>query len=207
VAQVRREVEGKRYTLHILREIVTVETSIQVFGAKVVAECASLFPGVQRWRDYGDYSANQRTATGTIIGEMRKLGITLTTVPTGPGGVMKGIELVQALISGGSVEVDLGCGLLLKALRNNYTRDDVGEPNQEHPWEDLCDALRYLVMNVFELESGRDGSKVVVMKKAYRGTGRPEAGDEPGTPMWVEGVDGRVEYARLEGYRGACHER
>ena len=203
VSQVKRHEDG-RHGLRIIRQIVTTETTIQVFGAKVMAECGSLFPGVKKWLDFGDYSANQRTATGTIIQEMQKLGIVLTTVPTGPGGVLKGCELVQTIISAGLLEVDPSCDLLLQALRNRYTRDDEGEPNQEHPWEDLVDALRYLVVNTFELVTMRDGSHAAGLKEGlYRGySGRDKDVPTEWAMQTQTNAAGRIDYVRLAGYRG-----
>lgn len=179
--QIRQQPDG-RHKLHILREIVSTESTIAKHGTAIIELSNEVFPKMA-FRDYGDYSANQRSSTGTIYEEMRKLGIILVTVPTGPGGVLKNTELVQKLISDGLLEVDPeSCPMLLKALKSSLTRDDNGEPIDEHPWRDCVDALFYLVANTFELHNLPSGGQVVNVKDQFRGSGTQRAATQ--TKPW-----------------------
>jgi len=170
-----RKVEGKRYKLCITSETFASECFIKPFRDRVLAERASNYPGhTAGFTDYGDYAANQRTSTGVLIEEIRPLN--LITVPTGPGGVRKRIELVQRLISQGLLEIDSSCIGLIRALKVGYVwdetkRDSTGAPvpSDKHPACDWADAAGYLCCNVFELQELPEGGNTVIVKQQYRG--------------------------------------
>ena len=172
--QVRKREDG-RFELRVLSETLCEASFIQPFRDKVLAERARWFGGhASGFVDYGDYAANQRTATGVLIDEIRP--IELITVPTGPGGVRKGIEVVQYLISQGLLCVDPSCVGLLRALRGAYVwaenkLDATGAPvpSGVHPFADFADALRYLCINLFELRPLETGGQEVTLKGQYRG--------------------------------------
>lgn len=166
--QVRKRQDGK-HGLHILAEVCCQETTIKPFRDKVLEDRASTFAGhAAGFTDYGDYAANQHTSTGVLIEEIRP--IELVTVPTGPGGVRKGIEVIQYLISHGLLSVDPSCSGLIRVLRSAYVWSDKVDktgspiPSPEHPFADFADALRYLVVNLFELQDIPSGGQTVIPK-------------------------------------------
>jgi hypothetical protein len=208
--QVRKREDG-RYGLRILTETVETECFIKPFRDRILTDRARLYANhAAGWTDFGDYSANTRTATGVLIEEIRP--ITLITVPTGPGGVRKGIEVIQYLISAGLLEIDVSCAQLLRTLRTGYVWDEKKRdstnapvPAEEHPFEDLADALRYLVVNLFEVQDLPTGGHQAVLKPSYRGTSW--ATENPPTGAVQVEADqrdayGRVEHVRQVGYRG-----
>jgi hypothetical protein len=174
--QIRQNDSGE-FALHILAELIARECSIENFAAQVLKQRESLFNTHYRgYKNFGDYAANQRTSTGTIITEMQKMGITLTTVPTGPGGVLKGIEMVQHLISFKLLHIDPSCAMLVSTIRSGYVwcdgkvdKQGIPIPSPEHPHSDIADALRYLCVNTFELQKDNRGGRVLRVKNEYRG--------------------------------------
>lgn len=179
--QVRKREDGK-YMLGIITTTATFGTYIEAFADAVNAERRTMYPHCVGFRDYGDYSANQRTSTGTIIEEMRRADLHLVTVPTGPGGVLKGNELVQHMISFGLLEIDPSNKALLQAIKSGYVfqpekQDAKGlpVPTEEHPHADYAHALRYLVTNLFELREVPGGGYVVDIKNQYRGADEEKA--------------------------------
>lgn len=188
--QIHKRPDG-RYSLHIITETQATETTIDVFGRAVLTARAIMYPCCIEFRDFGDFAANQRTSTGVIIESMQRLGITLTTVPTGPGGVLKGIELIQHLIAFGLLEIDPGCTGLIQSIRSGYVweankRDSHGlpVPAPDHPHSDRLDSLRYLATNVFELQEMPGGGSIMVVKNQFRGSDREKVGPVPVRPSW-----------------------
>lgn len=187
------------FKLHFLREFISIDSHIEPHKKGFLDDCAKTFVDMTDYRDYGDYSANQRTSTGAIIEEYRKPpSVWLITVPTGPGGVLKGISILQHLISVGAVEIEPTCPMLIKALRSSYVRDDHGEPSTDHPWADLADAARYIVINLVELVPLPSGGNTVKFKGDFR--------SRQSTLQQRESLPSRQEpggAVRPDGYRGA----
>lgn len=203
--QVRRRLDG-RHELRILNELSALECTIKPFRDQVLADRKKWFAGhAAGYVDYGDFAANQRTATGVLIEEIRP--IELITIPTGPGGVRKGLEVIQYLISQKLLAVDPSCEMLLRCLRGAYVWskkvDQTGSPIPcgDHPFSDHIDALRYLVINLFELQDLENGGHEVVLKEGYRGS---NWSGEPTRAMLVD--DGDLQGVTLRkidlGYSG-----
>lgn len=202
-------------SLHITSEVLTQATYIHDFAEKVNQCRAALYPTF-KFMDYGDYSANQHTSMGTIKEELLKEGITLTTVVTGSGGVVKGINLIQRLMDNGLLEIDPSCISLIRVLRTSYVWsgkvDTTGMPipSSDHPFADFADALRYLVVNTFDLHNLQGGGTSVVVKEQFRGGGKMVQATEK--KPWLASYDQTDisedgEMMRVDGWRGSATMR
>ena len=192
MGQIRKRADSM-YSLHILAEVLTESTYIRPFAEKVLEVRAATFPKME-FRDYGDYSANQHSSTGTIIDEMQAAGITLVTVPTGPGGVQLGLNLFQRLIDLGLLEVDPSCVLFLKMVRAGYVWSGKVDakgmpiPSPEHPMADIADAGRYLIRNCFDLHQIAGGGYTVLVKDQFRGSGTMRAAATAPPKPWAYNI-------------------
>jgi hypothetical protein len=188
--------QGKERDLivHVLKELVKPDTMAYEFGQYVIAECNRIFDGQRRkWKDYGDDAGKQLSDKGCTADILQKLGITIISQPTGPGGVLKRVTLVQRLISGGCIEIDPSCNYLITALKTGYVRDGEGEPvggEKGHPYADACDAFGYCLVNTLGLKyqkalDGQDRVHHSFKQPTAQPTpgGRHDANSQPGSPL------------------------
>lgn len=133
--------DPKNLMVHVLHEFVRPNTEIYEFGNWVKAEREKMFGTDRKWHDFGDDASKQQTDKGVTAQILQRLGITIRSQPTGPGGILKRCTLFQRLISGGAVEIDPQCKYLITAIKSGYVRDEDGNPiggTEGHPYADAC---------------------------------------------------------------------
>jgi len=147
--------DPKNLLVHVLHEFVKPNTEAYEFGMWVKTEREKLYGGHRQWHDFGDDASKQHSDKGVTADILQRIGITIESQPTGPGGIIKRVALIQRLISGNAIEFDPQCRYLITAIKSGYVRDEDGNPvggTEGHPYADACDALGYCLVNTMDLE-------------------------------------------------------
>ena len=152
--------------LCILREISATNVVIQTFAPKVIAICNEEFKAVPvsegkssvqiAWEDYADpsgYHLNDKDEKCSIE-ILNALGI---YPQARENSVERGISIISYLLlrrSDGTPGLyldDRYCPLLKEAFMGGYVRDVDGKPVKDLVYEDVMDALKYIVLNCFTI--------------------------------------------------------
>ena len=161
------------HRVHFLKEVDGRNMTIQHFGEKLLVPVLRKYFPEADVEHHADPAGNQRRPEGTMTcaQTLAALGIRVITRAV---EVETRIEVMQALVSDGAVEIDPeGCPVLLAALLGGYHRDDDGEPVKDGEYDHSADAAGYVIWNLFGMENataGTDGFRPHTA--APRGPGR-----------------------------------
>lgn len=144
--------------LHVLAELMGEDIVIDQFAKQVVEISNALFPGTVFF-DAGDPACRQVNdkSQRTTADILRILyGIRIQSRVT---RVHDGVHLIRAMAlprPDGFIrlKVNKTCENIIDAFIGGYVRDDFDEPVKDHYYEHLMDALRYLVVILFDLRTG-----------------------------------------------------
>lgn len=153
-------------TVHILREITGTDVLLTDFARRSVIPWLDEVCPFSVQTHFGDVAGRQhddklRESSIELLG---KLGI---HVRSKRFEIEASIELVQAVISRGLLEIDPSCRTLIESLRAGYVRDESGFPIKDGVFDHIVDALRYLLANVFRLTDQMDLEWIVDVNANY----------------------------------------
>ncbi len=139
--------------LNVLAELMGTETVINNFAQEVKALSKKLFVGYN-FKDAGDPAVRARSdkSERTSADILRYHGIRIQTKGT---LIKDGINTIRTLLlprADGFIKLKINesCPILTEGFMGQYQRNDEDEPIKDGYYEHIFDALRYLVVNLYD---------------------------------------------------------
>ena len=144
--------------LCVLKEMMGEEVTINEFAKAVLKTSNELFPGCS-FRDAGDPAGRARTdkSEKTTVDILRSFGIKMHMQNS---GVDEGINCIRGLLVPRTDDkpglfVDPSCEILMDGFLGGYIRKENGDAIKDGFYEHIMDALRYLVVVLYDVRTYR----------------------------------------------------
>lgn len=157
--------------LCILKECMGDEVTINEFAKHILKMSSELFPGMT-FKDAGDPAGRARTdkSEKTTVDILRGMGIKMHMQSS---GVEEGINCIRGMMINRAddlpgIFMDPSCEILMDGMLGGYIRKDNGDMIKDGYYEHLMDALRYLVVVLYDVRTFRPyrTAKVYIPKHA-----------------------------------------
>jgi hypothetical protein len=152
--------------LCILREITATNVVVQTFVQKVLSICNEEYRPLSRdvnsdvpvvWEDYADPAGYQKSDKDVRCSIEVLNGFGIYPIAK-EHSIERGINIIAYLLlkrkdgTPGLYLNSVNCELLKEAFMGGYVRGEDGKPIKDMIYEDVMDALRYIVLNCFTIQ-------------------------------------------------------
>lgn len=139
--------------LDCLAEILGENEEVHAFEDRVQALSNSKYRNAA-FIDFGDPAVDQHKDTGSTLQLLSERGVHVNFIRSDLDEGIRHVRLLLEKISHGRAMLQfdrLGCPILIRSLRGGYNLNDNGKPLKDGYYDHLADALRYGIINIFDM--------------------------------------------------------